>query len=217
MPYVYRHIRLDKNVPFYIGVGTGYRANQIHKRNIHWQRIVKKHKYIIEVMIDNLSWEDAIEKEKEFIKLYGRRDKGLGTLVNLTDGGEGMIGYIMPDLVRKKVSDAKKGINPRPIGWKMTEEGLRKISAASKGNKNCLGRVLSDETKHKIRLKAIDQSEKSGTRKPVIFCDKDGNTISEYASVKEAGRMTNNFPQSIMGSIKRKTHYGSYWKLKTQS
>lgn len=48
MAYVYRHIRLDKNEPFYIGIGsdaTYKRANTKKGRNEIWKRIVCKTTY----------------------------------------------------------------------------------------------------------------------------------------------------------------------------
>jgi len=96
LAYVYRHIRLDKNEPFYIGIGSDdsgeYSRAYIKKeRNKYWHHITRKIKYDIEILLEDLTWEQACEKEKEFIKLYGRKDLGLGTLVNMTDGGDGLI------------------------------------------------------------------------------------------------------------------------------
>ena len=95
MAYVYRHIRLDKNEPFYIGIGSDKnfkRAFDRFSRNRHWNFIVNKTEYDVEIFMDNLSWEQACEKEQELISLYGRKDLGKGTLVNLTDGGDGSVG-----------------------------------------------------------------------------------------------------------------------------
>jgi hypothetical protein len=42
---VYRHIRLDKNEPFYIGIGSDRnykRASSIKDRNKYWGNIVNK-------------------------------------------------------------------------------------------------------------------------------------------------------------------------------
>ena len=89
--YVYRHIRLDKNEPFYIGIGTdvGYkRAYSKHSRNKYWDRVVGKTKYEVEILLDNLTKEEAKQKEIEFIALYGKKLNKTGTLVNITDGGE---------------------------------------------------------------------------------------------------------------------------------
>lgn len=70
MIYLYRHIRLDKNEPFYIGIGKGKRAYSKKSRNIHWLNIINSTPYEVEIILENLSWEEACEKEKEFIKLY---------------------------------------------------------------------------------------------------------------------------------------------------
>lgn len=102
--YIYRHIRLDKNEPFYIGIGTrrkiGFnrslydRAYSKKGRSTFWSSILRKTDYRVEIMIDDMSKEEAIEKEKEFISLYGRSNIGKGILCNLTDGGEGVFGYV---------------------------------------------------------------------------------------------------------------------------
>jgi transposase len=92
--YIYRHIRLDKNEVFYIGLGKNRRAWCKDGRNIYWKNIAKKSSYEVEVILGNLTREQAIEKEMEFIKLYGRKDLGLGTLCNKTDGGDGTINRV---------------------------------------------------------------------------------------------------------------------------
>lgn len=98
--YLYRHIRLDNNEVFYVGVGMKnyscngfksvyFRAFQKNKaRNKFWRNIVAKTDYKVEILLESDDYRYILEKEKEFVKLYGRRDLGLGTLVNLTDGGD---------------------------------------------------------------------------------------------------------------------------------
>lgn len=114
MAYVYRHIRLDKNEPFYIGIGSDdsyFRANKKSQRNIHWKRIVSITDYEIEILVDNLNWDEAKKKEKEFITLYGRCDLGNGCLVNMTEGGDGTVGKIMSNETKQKLSDSIKEWN----------------------------------------------------------------------------------------------------------
>jgi len=118
MAYVYRHIRLDTGKPFYIGVGKDEngkysRAHSHQNRNNHWYGVVKKHGYEVEVLIDGLTYEQAIEKEFEFIALYKRVLDG-GTLVNLSLGGGGTLGVYPSDETRLKQSLAKKG-RPSPL------------------------------------------------------------------------------------------------------
>lgn len=89
MAILYRHIRLDKNEPFYIGVGVDkHRAIRKSYRNKIWNDIISKTDYRVEILFDDLTKEEAVEKEFEFIKMYGRINNSTGTLSNLTDGGD---------------------------------------------------------------------------------------------------------------------------------
>lgn len=174
MAYVYRHIRLDKNEPFYVGIGlTPYRYKSKQGRNKIWKRIVSKTSYDVEILLDDLTWEDACKKEIEFIKLYGRIDKGTGILANLTDGGDGNLGLQHSEEALKRISESSKNRVGHWRGKKLPEQTRIKIgqskigntytkgkniSEAHKesvrrhatGNKYCLGKKLSEETKKKI-------------------------------------------------------------------
>lgn len=116
MAYVYRHIRLDKNEPFYIGVGednvrnTGKydRAYDIYCRNKHWKDIYAKTSIEVEILVDDLPYEKAYEKEIEFIKLYGRTDLGTGILCNKTNGGPGIFKPVHSKKTLKKKRDNNK-------------------------------------------------------------------------------------------------------------
>jgi hypothetical protein len=166
MAYVYRHIRLDQNEPFYIGIGSDTegkykRSKSKRNRNNHWQNIIACTDYKVQIMFDDLTWEEANEKEIELVALYGRRDLGLGTLVNLTDGGDGSVGCKPNKETRQKQSEAKKG-------KKQSEEHIRKVSEANKGKKR------SEETRKKM-------SENSGNSKKVINTE----TNEIYNSLRE--------------------------------
>jgi hypothetical protein len=149
MAYVYRHIRLDKNEPFYIGIGsdmTNKRANERARRSELWKKIVAKSEYEIEILFDNITFEEAKSKEIEFIKLYGRIDLKNGTLANLTDGGDGLINRIFTPEHRRKLSlsqigkklseEQKDKLRKYRIGIPNSPEARAKISKANKGRKN---------------------------------------------------------------------------------
>ena len=122
--YLYRHIRLDKNIPFYIGIGTKpinvkfkslkrefWRAYSKSHRNKFWKNITNKTKYEIEILYEDNNFEIIKEKEKEFIKLYGRKDLKKGELCNLTDGGEGTVNYIPNiDSINKRLEKIGKEV-----------------------------------------------------------------------------------------------------------
>jgi hypothetical protein len=92
---VYRHIRLDKDIPFYIGIGKcKTRHTSTHSRNKEWYRITAKTEWYADILFEGLSQEEAAAKEKEFIKLYGRKSYKGGFLCNITSGGQGGIGTV---------------------------------------------------------------------------------------------------------------------------
>lgn len=126
--YVYRHIRIDKKEVFYIGMGSYQkkwkydRANKSQNRNTHWHNIVNlcNGEFIVEIMFDGITRDQAIEKEIEFIKYYGRSDLKLGTLCNLRDGGQG--GFNLSIESRKKIGDSNRGIKSAMYDKKHTQE-----------------------------------------------------------------------------------------------
>jgi hypothetical protein len=154
MACVYRHIRIDKNEPFYVGIGmTLIRPYEKRSRSKHWMNIAKIG-YEIEILFEDIEWNEACKKEIEFIELYGRViDKKGGTLVNLTKGGEGTLGYdngnhfwkgknIYPHMIDAIVKNAKLRVKEKNgfYGKKHSEETKNKISIANKsklvGGKN---------------------------------------------------------------------------------
>jgi hypothetical protein len=129
MAYLYRHIRLDKNEPFYIGIGSDMsnkRAKEKARRSNLWKKIIAKSEYEVEILFDDITYDQAKLKEIEFIKLYGRIDLGNGTLANLTNGGDGTINPSQE--TRDKISKVNKG--------RKNSEALMNLLINRKGQKN---------------------------------------------------------------------------------
>jgi hypothetical protein len=132
--YLYRHIRLDKNEVFYIGIGKKRgknkciyeRAGSRSKRNSYWKRIVALTNYEVEIVMEFATWEEAVLKEVEMIAVYGRSDLGKGTLCNQTDGGEGAQGSFRTQETKDKLRAAR-------IGRKLSPEHRASLCAARKG------------------------------------------------------------------------------------
>jgi len=88
---LYLHLRKKDNEVFYVGIGNEDRAYAFNKssRSNSWNKYVKKNGTPKVVIVKrNLTKEDASNIEKEYIKKIGRINKGTGTLVNSTSGGE---------------------------------------------------------------------------------------------------------------------------------
>jgi NUMOD3 motif-containing protein len=157
---LYFHINSVKNEIFYVGIGTTKRPYQKHRRNKFWHNIVKKYNYVVDVVEENLTKDEAIEREKFYINKIGRRDLNKGSLVNMTDGGEGTFGLV-PYMKGKKHTDKTK--QKMSISRKdrvITQETKDKISASHKGIRKGVspankGVKMSDEQKEKIRKSHI--------------------------------------------------------------
>jgi hypothetical protein len=134
--YIYAHYIPGETLPFYIGKGSGYRMTRRNDRSIWWKRIVNKYGFEAKLLHENLSYSEANILEKKLIKEFGRRDIGTGTLINHTDGGEGIANPSKE--VRNKISES----NRKRV---VSEETKRKISQSSKGHK------LSEHTKSKMK------------------------------------------------------------------
>jgi hypothetical protein len=164
MAYVYRHIRLDKNLPFYIGIaddsknGLYTRAYGLHGRNPLHQSIVDKTEVEVEIILDDLTWEEACEKEKELISLYGRIMLNNGCLSNLTAGGEGTLGRIDSLEINAKRSDALKG-------RVFSEETLAKMKVSRNARTDSQkGYKRSEETKEKNRQSHLGKTTSIETK-----------------------------------------------------
>lgn len=90
MAYVYGHYKADTNELFYIGKGIGRRAWSKSGRNRHWKFVANKHGFIVKILHDNLTDEEAFTKEKELIT-----EVGLEQLANIAEGGIGLTSEIV--------------------------------------------------------------------------------------------------------------------------
>ena len=201
MAYIYRHIRLDTNQPFYIGIGsdeTYKRAYDKKRPNPYWNNIIKNTEYQVEVLLDGLSWDNACKKEIEFIALYGRKNNNTGILSNMTDGGEGTFGKIVTE-------EYKKNLSARSIGNKyganrknffLSEETKRKISIAFTGaNHPRYGKGKSQEEITKAILSKNCQR---------FYVLENSNIIDNFLSQSDCARKYNIHRTAINQCLKGK-------------
>ena len=191
MAYLYRHIRLDKNEPFYIGIGSDpKRAYSNINRNKYWKNIVNNFGYEVDIVLDDLSWGSACEKEKEFIKLYGRFQFG-GLLCNMTDGGEGGFGVIVSEETKEKKRIISKRINISP-------ETREKMAAKLRG------RPLPEWQKNILSKAAKNRKRKTNwCNKAILQYDLNGKFVKEHESItiaaNELGANRSNISAALNG------------------
>jgi hypothetical protein len=94
---VYKHVDRATGIPFYIGIGTNNnsksykRSKDKNRRSQEWKDYVTSinYNYDIEILFETNDYLLINKKEREFVKLYGRKDKNLGTLLNKDNAGNG--------------------------------------------------------------------------------------------------------------------------------
>ena len=206
--------------PFYIGKGKDgrmYKHLQIvdknRLKNNKLKKILKsisiedfKSKYII-VQRSELPEICSFALEIDMIQTIGRRDLKLGPLCNLTDGGEGISGYI------------HKNYKPPMLNKHHSEETKLKISKANKD------RIVSEETKKKIGLANSGKSPSKDVRNKMSkahegkkFTKKHKKNISKSAKIRSEkinyfGKNNPNAKAIVIDGIKYNTKTEAQLKL----
>lgn len=176
MFYVYQ-LRVENNaLPFYVGKGHKSRAFE-HTRpsslqydsNTHKVNIIRKAQrenknILIEFLDTNLSESEAFRYEMYYISAYGRCDKGLGQLSNMTDGGDGTSGIIISEEHKKRISVANSGKNNPMYG---VNHSLESNALRSKTwLENNVGHKHTEQTKNKL------SKAKLGTKESELTCNR---------------------------------------------
>lgn len=124
--YIYAYLRED-GTPYYIGKGC---RDRIHSKTHPGISLPPKERRT--KLHTNLTNEEALDKEKELIALYGRKDLGTGILYNRTDGGDN------PPTLKKQNPNHMRGL--RKYWDNITDEERvargKKVSDAKKGKGN---------------------------------------------------------------------------------
>jgi hypothetical protein len=142
--YVYAHHYDATGEVFYIGCGTKLRAfaNSRHKS---WKEITEKHKWYVTILHKDLSETESLALEVS--EIAKAKENPNHKLVNKTDGGKGakglkyapgthpLIGHIVTEETRKKLSDKRQGFTYSASSKKKMSEShtgvpLEKVTVA---------------------------------------------------------------------------------------
>lgn len=238
--YLYRHVRLDNNKPFYIGIGRRSKRyssedyarafDKLH-RSKWWKTIVNKTDYVVEILLESNDDNFIKTKEKEFIELYGRKDCKTGCLVNLTEGGEG---NEKSKLSKQKFKQTFKDKEWRKIiqydldgNFVKEYNGYSDVVEKTGYDKIVLRKALTGKFKqcygfiwfYKDLFSLVELFDKINNKNrkyiSVIQILKDG-TEKEWKSIAEAANSLNIDRGSItkVCNGQRKTCKNSFWKFK---
>lgn len=106
--------------------GRGYKDS-----SRFWNAICKYgwSNFEVAIIADNLSFEDSVKLEKEFIEKYNTIDDKYGYNILAQEPGEGNLS----DETKTKISRANKGHAYRGTGWHHSDETKQNMSASQKG------------------------------------------------------------------------------------
>jgi hypothetical protein len=209
MHYLYRHIRLDKNEPFYISIGTKtnvkfksfnseYRRafSKQRKDSKIWNLITSKTNYEVEILLESDDYDFIKQKEIEFISLYGRINTNTGTLSNMTDGGDGSLGKVYNECTinKLKIARIKRGAinNVKLYQYDLTGKFIKEWSSIKEASLYCNVHI---STLQKIATKNVNNNYCKGYYWNNVF----KNTIeakpyrlATFAKIKMIDPLTNN-------------------------
>ena len=170
--YEYRLPESEGGHTYYVGQGNCRRPYAAHPYKGHKGNpcIKPTDKNQIVIIKKNLTEQEAKDLEIELIAKHGRLDIGEGYLINKTDGGEGINGYIFSEETKRKMSEALKG---KPL----SEEHKRKLSKAHKG------KTLSEEHRRKMSEARKGKTHSEEAKRKVSEARK-GRKMSEASKIK---------------------------------
>mgnify|MGYP000981645595 CR=1 FL=1 len=190
--YIYFHRNPNTNDVFYVGLGLDRRAwDRSRGRNQHWINYVKKHgNPIVEIVHNDLTLEQATNKEQYYIKIYGRIGyEENGILVNKSEGGES---------------------GSRGIKWSKQSIEDR--------NQKLQGRIFTPEHSFKISLAKQNHPSYQNRKnnKQIYQKDLEGNIINKWNTIKEASVSLKLSEMYIIQCCKgKKEQYKGYkWEYK---
>lgn len=257
MFYVYLYIDPLTYIPFYVGKGTGdrkfYHLTETEDTTINKRKYAKIQslltKNLTPIIFEATQFtveSDAYDFEEKLIKFFGRKGfEHNGVLTNITLGSRPPTrrGAKLTKEQRLALSIKMKEvaqIRKQPAKRTPWNKGCKGVQIAwNKGLSTGLGRVVSNETKEKLRMHNLGKKKTESTRKkmslsmkgrtpwnkgktgikkitpPVTLIAPTGEEIT-YSSLKEAC-LAHNLQYTMMSSVNsgKKTHYKG-WRVKAR-
>lgn len=147
--FVYVDFRPD-GTPFYVGIGGKSRVIGLARKNQMHTSICKKDGTFTRRVVESAPPDKCKELEQLLICEIGRRDLNRGSLVNFTDGGDGVWGRVVSQRERDN-NPAKRPKNREASSFRMTQNNpMRNPEIANKVSEALTGKKLPLEVSKKI-------------------------------------------------------------------
>ena len=226
--YVYIWYVIETGEVFYVGKGKGDRYKQLSSRNKFFIDMYNTHNCSVGKIYENLTEEEAFNKEIETIKWY--RENTNYRLTNQTDGGEGTSGWVPSQDFKDKQSKIHKeqwqdeefkkkmmAIRTDENGPYKSQEFRDKISQLVQGenNPNYNNHWTSEMKLHLSQVRKANgfSANENNSRATCVICVETGEIFNcmKYAmqkyNIKHEGSMTAALKYPV------RTAGGKHWVL----
>jgi group I intron endonuclease len=196
--------------------------------NTVFHQAIRKHgedSWIHEILQEGISPDDVLEFEKLWIDQcqshYSRRG------YNMTHGGDGMVGVLITEETRKKMSESRKGrffsvetrdkIRKKSIGRKLSEKSKEKVGTATieRFSDESFKEKHKEKTKEAMKNLSEELREKlRSRRKSVHKISEDQQVIQVFMSITEAAKFEGVTSAAISACIRGRSKKcnGFVWK-----
>lgn len=200
--YLYQHIRLDKNEPFYVGIGTKYNHDKDYtrakatasQRSSIWRGIVSRTEYKVIILHENNDYNIIKQLEIDYIAKFGQIIYETGSLCNITKGGDGKLGYrnkkkLKQVYIYKKTGEFFKEFEANVDCARFLKVGDSCVNSLINKNYLLKGFILKSYKTDKVEpIKDIREKLREKRSKKVYQYSKDMILIKEWYSTEEASR-----------------------------
>lgn len=226
--YVYEWFIVDTNEVFYVGKGKNDRYLTISGRNKFFMDMYNSHICDVRKVYENLSEQEAFNKEIELIAYY--RKNTLFRLTNQTDGGEGTSGWVPTNEFRKKQSNIHKSqwqneaFKQRMIEIRQNENGpykskefREKMSSIVSGENNPnYGNNWTQEMKDNLSAVRKNNGLSAGinnSRATKIICLETGEVFDLIKDAMKKYNVKNEGSFTVALKNRAKTAGGLHWMV----
>lgn len=221
--YIYIYVIDDTEEVFYVGKGKGNRAYS-GKRNKFCEDMRNTHNWSVIILHSKLTEEEAFLIESELIIKFKKEGN---RITNQTDGGGGISGYIMPEEIKKKISESSKKrwedeeylsrqMEHRLNGVYQSDEFRAKISNIVQGENNPnYGNRWTEEQKQKMSKKRKENGKSKGennSRATKIKCVETGKTYDYIKLASEEMGFKSQSSITVALNNPNRTAGGFHWE-----
>ena len=191
--HVYIDHRADDHTPFYVGKGNDRRIKDFKDRNVVWHRIVARHGVERKIVMTSDDHDAILQEEIKLIAELKTRAEFGGA--NLTDGGEGSLGW-------NPTAETRQHMRAKKVGKKLSQEHIEHML---KQRATYYASSQGEETRKKISERVRRQAKDSFYHERIVERtrgENNGRSVLTEQDVRDIRLIWLTYDASKRGSTK---------------